>query len=424
MIGLSIGNYRILEKLNGAETIGKYKAVDTPINRDVYIKVLGREFFDRADVLESFHSEAATLAKLSHPCVPTLHSLTAVDNQLFMILEFFNGQKLARILQNQGKLAVGQAVSIVIHILDCLEHAGSVGVRHGDLTIENVVLTDDGNVKILGFGTFQADETSESENNAGENSDIYAAGIMLYEMLTGEKPPFEVKDEAELNILKFTIPEELRETLVKALSRNSNENFQTAAEFRNALAEIYPGNETLQNVFISKTSSLGDFASLSFLKNEFSAENEFEKNPDGSTGEKTALVKFPLLRRLRQKRYAAAAVAIAAVIVLHFVFQFSFIQKQNLRLAEESVRSAPLDALPDEKPEPRQEAEKEIIETKNRDYESKFEGVKAKPKIVSTTPVRPPPEKSPPARKAVKKKAPAESRAERLRRAEKILTGI
>ena len=111
MIGRSVNNYKILEKLNLSETISVYKAVDLLLSRNVVVKVLNGELSRRPEEAESFRFEAATLAKLAYPSVPTLHSLTAVDDELFMVLEFAEGETLDRVLLREGKMSVEKALN-------------------------------------------------------------------------------------------------------------------------------------------------------------------------------------------------------------------------------------------------------------------------------------------------------------------------
>ncbi len=193
MIEQSIGNYKILEQLNGTKNFGVYKAVDMLLNRNVYIKVPNQELRNQPDIVESFRFEAATLAKLVHSNIPTLHSLTAADDRLFIITEFLEGETLDKLLRRHEKLSSEKAISIFTQVLDGLEFAHSAGIAHGNLKTNNIFLTENDNVKILGFGMSEGQRIDKigdklpPENNSCAGKDVYSVGQMLFEVLTGKK---------------------------------------------------------------------------------------------------------------------------------------------------------------------------------------------------------------------------------------------
>jgi len=188
MIGQIIGNYKILEKISEDEMIELYNGVDLLLNRNVVIKVLGQAGLNQSVIQKSFWFEAATLAKLNHPCIPTLHSMMSLERELVMIFEFTDGETLNKNLLRREKLLCKEAVSIFAQVLDCLDYSHKTGIVHGNLKTSDIVLTDAGTtVKVLGFGTSEYISPHQTEEDkVAVSSDIYALGAMLFEILTGE----------------------------------------------------------------------------------------------------------------------------------------------------------------------------------------------------------------------------------------------
>ena len=269
MIGQSIKNYKILEKLNEGGMGAVYKGVDMVLNREVAIKVLRPELARQSTVIERFRSEALTLAKLNHPNIAMLHSFFEHGNELFMILEFVPGETLDKVLERRGALTCEEAIPIFCELLDSIDHAHEFGVIHRDIKPANIMLTEKGSLKVLDFGIarFQGRakitrvgnilgtlEYMSPEQAKGEEtdvrSDIYALGMTLYEILTC-KTPFETENDFELiqkqisetpvqpRVINPNIPEEIEAAIIKAYAKEPNERFQTAGEFRQALINAY-----------------------------------------------------------------------------------------------------------------------------------------------------------------------------------------
>ncbi len=455
MIGSLIGNYKILEKLNEPEIFGVYKAVDVVLDRCVYIKALGREHSDQAS--KKFRFEAEILAKIVHPGVPTLHSLTALNDQLFMILEFLEGEKLDKLLRRQGKLSPEKAVSIFTEVLDCLEFAHSAGIAHGDLKTKNILLTKAGSVKILSFGTsenFHINETDEnslqelnSEIAKFAGRDIYAVGKMLFEVLTGDDLSSDEIGEAaqRLREVNPAIPEKTVETVANIFRLQTYGRFQSATELRRELTQPVSVNDYLPKDYAVLKNS--DFAShpanssaavfsIDFSQNENKfKKGVFRRNWRKRRNETKATADAPINWKLAQKNLWVGGAGILAIFVLHFFFQVSFIKNDLAQMEKQLSGIEPINEVkPFVEVEPFAETDpfdKQIDDDETAEPATKTETaaemktkkrkVLRKPEIVSP-PVQPR-TRTAPTRTVIKSKEPLETRAERLRRAEKILTG-
>ena len=229
-----------------------YKARQISLNRVVAIKVLAPEREHDARFAERFAREAELLAKLSHPHIVTIHDFGRADGLFYIVMEFVDGVNL-RDLIHDGKLEAKQALAIVPPICEALQYAHEKGVVHRDIKPENLLLDREGRVKIADFGIaalvgsgdgageragtppYMAPEqggassgTPGSDPAADHRADIYALGVVLYEMLTGERPGNDVVAPSR----KVQIDVRLDEIVLRALEKSPALRYQTAGEFR------------------------------------------------------------------------------------------------------------------------------------------------------------------------------------------------
>ena len=153
--GQSLLNYRIVDKLGEGGMGVVWKAVDTTLDRTVAIKLLPETSAIDAERLARFNREAKSLAALSHPHIAGIYGLHQVGNDRFIAMEYIEGEDLAERLQ-RGPLPVEEAVAIARAVADALSAAHANGVVHRDLKPANVMLTADGEPKILDFGLAKA----------------------------------------------------------------------------------------------------------------------------------------------------------------------------------------------------------------------------------------------------------------------------
>jgi serine/threonine-protein kinase len=267
MIGQIVGNYKIEAKLGEGGMGAVYKGVDTMLDREVAIKALRPELASQTSVVERFRSEAVTLAKLNHPNIAALYTMFRQGEELYMVLEFVRGETLDTIMQRRGALPAEEAIPVFCQVLDGIDHAHELGIVHRDIKPANIMLTENGKLKVLDFGIarllgsarmtragniigtleYMAPEQVKGLDTDGR-SDIYALGMMLYEILTG-RLPFQTENEFELMKLQTeamppspreinpNIPVEVEEAIMRAIQKNPDERFQTAGEMRDLLLE-------------------------------------------------------------------------------------------------------------------------------------------------------------------------------------------
>ncbi len=207
MIGRIIHNYRI-EELIGEGGMGTvYRAVDTMLGRDVALKMLHPKLLQQSTFLERFKNEAQILAKLNHPNIAILHNFIKDGEDYFMVMEYVEGQDLESLLKDHGNLPSESVIPIVRQALEGIAHAHKKGILHRDIKPANLILTPEGTVKLMDFGIAKLAggqkltqvnrlvgtlEYLSPEQIQGQEpspqSDIYAVGVLLFELLTGKLP--------------------------------------------------------------------------------------------------------------------------------------------------------------------------------------------------------------------------------------------
>lgn len=207
MIGTTVGPYRFVQRLGDGGMGTVYRATDEMLGRDVAIKVLRADLEEQPALIERFRQEAMALARLSHPGIATLHGLQPHGASFLMVMEFVPGETLDTHLRRHGRLPWMRAAGVTVAMLEALAHAHAQGVVHRDIKPANVMLTPDERVKLMDFGiarlrgvarqtrlgfavgtpSYMAPEQLRSEDVDGR-TDLYAVGLVLYELLTGEAP--------------------------------------------------------------------------------------------------------------------------------------------------------------------------------------------------------------------------------------------
>ena len=261
-----IGHYRIVG-LIGTGAMGKvHRAVDTFLEREVAIKSLRAELTQDPDFVGRFKAEATNLARLNHPNITTLYSPVMEGSNLFMVMELVHGRPLDAIMTERAKpLPVKESLAIIAQAADGLAYAHQIGVIHRDVKPSNVMVADDGRVKIMDFGIARVRDSvrmtragtavgtplymSPEQCRGGEGderSDQYSLSILLYELLSGA-PPFAGATEYDLTQQQIhaepsaLIPRvsgvtpEVEAAVMKALSKRPEQRFPNMRAFSDAL---------------------------------------------------------------------------------------------------------------------------------------------------------------------------------------------
>jgi serine/threonine-protein kinase len=152
MIGKNILHYKILAKLGEGGMGVVYKAEDTKLKRTVAIKFLPRQIAVSDDERERFNIEAQAAAALNHPNIATIYAIEEVDGDMFIVMEFIDGQELRKLLIDNGQLSIDNCLNYAAQIASGLQAAHAKGVTHRDIKSSNIMVTESGQVKIMDFG--------------------------------------------------------------------------------------------------------------------------------------------------------------------------------------------------------------------------------------------------------------------------------
>ncbi len=266
--GSQLDCYRIDSQVarSGMATI--YRAVDTRDNRVVALKIPHPELESDPVLFDRFQREAGIGEKLNHPRIMRVYS-DEKRSRVYMVMEWCEGRLLRKIL-DEGRISHDRARRITVEVLEALQYAHDHGVVHRDMKPENVMVDADDNIKLIDFGiaadaaarrltyanitaTLGTPNYISPEQVKGKRgdarSDIYAVGVMLYEMLTGKTPftgssPMQVMNDRLLNfppppsVLEPAVSPQLQEVIYRAIERDPRNRYAKASEFAHDLENL------------------------------------------------------------------------------------------------------------------------------------------------------------------------------------------
>jgi eukaryotic-like serine/threonine-protein kinase len=268
MIGRLIsGRYRLIAPIGDGGMATIWRAVDEQLDREVAVKLLRPQFSSDPGFAARFKQEARSAAGLSHPNIVNVYDYgtDGADGDQYIVMELIEGRDLSAVLRERGSVSTEDAVRIAIGVASALEVAHRKGIVHRDVKPGNIMITDAGDVKVADFGIARAvaeasmtvtgttlgsvhyfsPEQARGDEVTGA-SDVYALGIVLYEMLTGKRP-FEGDSAAAVALRRlnedpappsasgFTIAPGLEQILMRALAREPADRFPDAGAFAEAL---------------------------------------------------------------------------------------------------------------------------------------------------------------------------------------------
>lgn len=267
------GRYQLLRQVANGGMAAIYEAIDTRLDRKVAVKIMHSHLAQDDAYVSRFIREAKAAAALSHP------NIVAVQDQgwnqngvpaVFLVMELIEGHTLREYLNERGRFEIKDAINYLTPILSALSAAHALGIVHRDIKPENIMISNEGRVKVADFGLAKGEligSTMTAESSvilgsvsylspeqvqrgiADSRSDVYAAGIVAYEMLIGDKPftadsPIQIaymhvnEEVPRLRSKRKDIPQELDELIARATAKNPDDRPRTASEFLDELAQI------------------------------------------------------------------------------------------------------------------------------------------------------------------------------------------
>jgi len=264
------GRYRILSRLGSGGMADVYLARDESLGRLVAIKVLKERLAADAEFVERFRIEAQAAASLNHPAIVAVYDRGKAGTSPYIAMEYVDGESLKQRLRRKGRLSPDEAAATALAVLDALRAAHTRHIVHRDVTSSNVLVDEAGRVKVADFGiarmgaseltrtgamlgtsSYLSPEQAQGRS-ADERSDLYSLGVVLFEMLSGRLP---FRGESDLAVamqhvsaappnprsLAPDVPEEYAAVVMKALSKQPTDRYQSAEEFAAALRAARDG---------------------------------------------------------------------------------------------------------------------------------------------------------------------------------------
>ena len=284
--------YEVKKLIGEGGMANVYLGYDTILERDVAIKVLRGDLADDEKFVRRFRREAQNASLLNHPNIVQIYDVGEDDGNFYIVMEYIKGQTLKQLIKKRGKLTVPETVDIISQLTDGLAHAHDSYIIHRDIKPQNIMILDDGMVKITDFGIAMAINASDltqtnsvmgsvhylpPEQASGKGStiksDIYSLGIMMYEMLAGTMPfKGETAVEIAMKHLKNpmpsirkenpTVPQALENIILKATAKNTKNRY-------NNVREVYEDIKTC----LDKSRKDEKRIVFKYPENEFSDEN-------------------------------------------------------------------------------------------------------------------------------------------------------
>lgn len=259
MIGQVLGNrYELLEKIGEGGMSVVYKARCNKLNRLVAVKVLKREFCDNEEIVKKFKIEATAIATLSDTNIVNVLDVGTQDDINYIVMEYVKGKTLKEIINNEGPLGYEDVINKALQISEALKCAHDNGIIHRDVKPQNILVSENGLVKVTDFGIAKSATSStmtstttvmgsahyfSPEQAKGEivdiRTDLYSLGVVLYEMVTG-KVPFDAESPVAIalkhiqeqpnspKMVNSKVPTSLNDLILKLMSKEPKDRYQTA----------------------------------------------------------------------------------------------------------------------------------------------------------------------------------------------------
>lgn len=257
------GRYEIHELIGVGGMANVYRCTDTLDDREVAIKILKDEYLNNEEFSRRFKNESKAIAMLSHPNIVKVYDVSFGDMIQYIVMEYIDGITLKEYIDRQGIIEWKDVIHLTTQVLKALQHAHESGIVHRDIKPQNIMLLQDGTIKVTDFGIarfsdkatrtmtdqaigsvhYIAPEQARGDQTDGK-SDIYSVGVMLYEMLTG-RLPFDGDTAVSVALMQLqqqpkrprevnpAIPIGLEQITMKAMQKKPGDRYASAAEMLN-----------------------------------------------------------------------------------------------------------------------------------------------------------------------------------------------
>lgn len=311
--------YEIIKNIGEGGMANVYLAQDTILDRKVAVKVLRGDLSNDDKFIRRFEREALSVSNLSHPNIVEVYDVGVEDNSHYIVMEYIDGKTLKQLLKKRENLTLTEVIDIMTQLTDGISHAHESYIIHRDIKPQNIMIEDDGRIKITDFGIAMALNATQltqtnsvmgsvhylppeqaSGKSATVKSDIYALGILMYELLTGNVP-FKGDNAVEIALKHMkdkipsvrkqdpSIPQSVENIIIKAAAKNPRNRYDSAKEMHEDLIHCLD-EEHLNDKKISFTYPENDIDSTTEItvtkpKKKVEKPRESNKNLNDNTEE-------------------------------------------------------------------------------------------------------------------------------------------
>jgi serine/threonine protein kinase len=358
-----------------------YLAEDTLLERQVAVKFLHSDLSRNADKLQRFIREAKAASALNHPNIMTVHEIGEADGTKYIVTEFIEGKTLREYFSADESISLSEVLTIAVQVAEALAAAHRAGIIHRDIKPENIMIREDGYAKVLDFGLAKLTEPGVTATGSEDSTririntmpgmvmgtvsymspeqargkqtdartDLWSLGVLLYEMIA-RKLPFAgetmsdtiaailTKEPPPLAQIMADCPAELERMIGKALTKKTDERYQTAAELMSDLKTLRRGTEISGEIEYLKTAQTGADAQLSTGENEPPPTfNEAGKNQTAGNNELPTdgkYLTYSIEVEKVKRRYRKRIIAVVGLLLVGSLAYFGYLYFKPRRLIE------------------------------------------------------------------------------------------
>lgn len=274
--------YQIVRTIGEGGMANVYLAYDTILDRNVAVKVLRGDLSDDDKFVRRFQREAIAASSLSHPNIVEMYDVGDDDGKYFIVMEYIDGKTLKSLIKKRGALTISEVIDIMLQLTSAVSCAHDSYIIHRDIKPQNVMILEDGRVKIMDFGIAMAlgsNELTQTNSVMGSvhylppeqangkgstmKSDIYSLGILMFELLTG-KLPFKGDNAVEIAIKQMkepipsvckinpNIPQSLENIVLKACAKNPKNRYDSVKEMREDIEKCMEPERQFEERYVYK----------------------------------------------------------------------------------------------------------------------------------------------------------------------------
>ena len=382
LIGRKLDGRYLIESLLGVGGMANvYKGRDVRTGNAIAVKVLKEEFLDNEELVRRFKNESKAISILDHPNIVKVYDVSVTDQLQYIVMEYIDGITLKEYLkQRGGALTWKEVIHFATQVLGALEHAHSKGIVHRDVKPQNIMLQADGSIKMMDFGIarfsraqsqtvsdkaigsvhYISPEQAKGDHTDGR-TDIYSVGVMMYEMLSGHLP-FDGTGTVSIAIMQISekpkplaqvapnVPEGLRQITEKAMEKDPDDRYQSAAEMLQAI-QAFKQNPSIRfeyeyNTQDAPSKTINKVVSGGRSGTKSGISTQQARRTDTMTGKGKNVKKTAARKPVKEKHFSvlpiffgmAVAFIIGATILVYLIFTNStnplFSNRDNVQLID------------------------------------------------------------------------------------------